>query len=303
MADKEKKSGSNRGLLIVVILLVLTNAATAYLLYSERQENVQLVTANTDLSTEKDALTIELEEMYAKYDSVETDNTEMLAQIEEQKTKIEELLAEAEKHKDDAWIIHKLRKEAATLRDVMKNYLVTIDSLNTVNQQLIKEKAQVQTQLEGQKEANQELNEQNEELAEKVKIGSKLKVVDLISVAQRVKSNTVHRETNRARSTDKIKTCFTIDRNEVSKPGKKDIYIRIIDPDGDVLAYGQTKEYMFTYDGKEGLYTRKEEVMYENEEVDLCYYWDMMSEAKKGKYLVEVYAEDYFMGTTEFSLK
>lgn len=213
------------------------------------------------------------------------------------------MLKEAEKHKDDAWTIHKLRKEAKTLREVMKDYLVTIDSLNTANQELIAQKAEVETKLTQQKTENKELSNKNEELAEKVKIGSKLRVVDLVSFGQRVKNNTVHRETDRAKRVDKIKTCFTIDRNEVTKPGKKDIYLRVIGPDGEVLAYDQNEKYMFTYDGKEGLYTRKEEIMYENEETDMCLYWDMLKEAQEGTYIVEVYAEDYFMGTTTFELK
>lgn len=299
----ESKEKNNRTLIILLILLVITNVASLILFYNERQENIELLTSNTDLTTEKDALTTELEEMLARYDSVSTDNEEMRSQIAAQKEEIEKLLQEAEKHKDDAWIIYKLRKEAKTLREVMKDYLVTIDSLNTANQALIAQKAEVETKLTQQKEQNQELSSQNDELAEKVKIGSKLKVVDLFSLGQRVKSNNIHRETNRARRVDKIKTCFTIDKNEVTKPGKKDIYLRIIGPDGEVLALDQTKDYMFIYDGKEGLYSRMTEIAYENEEMDMCLYWDLEEEALVGKYIVEIYAEDYLMGTTTFELQ
>lgn len=303
MSESEKKQKKSPLMPILLALLFLSNAATLYLLYMERQENVELVTNNTDLNVEKDKLTTDLEAMLLKYDSASTDNEEMMAQIAEQKAEIERLLEEAEKHKDDAWVIYKLRKEATTLRSVMRNYLVTIDSLNTVNQQLVQEKAQVQTQLAGQKQKNTELNEKNEELAEKVKIGSKLKALDLVSLAQRVKSNNVHRETDRAKRTEKIKTCFTIDKNEVIKPGKVEVYLRIVGPDGEVLALDQSQDYMFVYDGKEGLYSRKEEIMYENEEMDLCYYWDVLKEAQPGKYLVEIYAQDYLMGNTSFELK
>ncbi|MDB0002561.1 hypothetical protein N9545_05680 [Salibacteraceae bacterium] len=299
----ENQDNKRRNLIVLVVLLLITNIATLFLFYNERQENVELITENTDITTEKSNLTRELEDMLAQYDSVSTDNEDMLAQISEQKEQIEKMLKEAEKHKDDAWVIYKLRKEASTLRDVMKNYLVTIDSLNTANQELIVQKAEVETKLSKQKEQNTELSDKNDKLAEKVKIGSKLKAVDLISFGQRVKNNTVHRETDRAKRTDKIKTCFTIDKNEVTKPGKKIIYLRIIGPDGGVLSFDQSKEYMFTYDGKEGLYSRKEEIVYEGEETDMCLYWDMVDEALEGKYIVEMYAEDYMMGTTTFQLK
>lgn len=304
MADSthQEKKG-NRGLMFFTIFLLVTNIATLVLYLTQREENKELITNNTDLSTERDKLNSELEEMLAQYDSVSTDNVEMQAHIAEQRAEIEKLLKEAEKHKDDAYIIYKLRKEANQLREIMKDYLVTIDSLNTLNKSLVEQKEQVQQQLNNQKTENKELNKENEELAKKVEIGSKLKVVDLMSVGQRVKNSTVHRETDRAKRVDKIKTCFTIDRNEVTKPGKKDIYLRIVGPDGEVLAYEQSDKYMFTYDGKEGLYSRKEEILYENEELDMCLYWDVLEEPKEGKYIVEIYAEDYMMGTTSFELK
>lgn len=303
MTETKDRSKNNKVLLWLVVLLSLTNVATLYMVFSKHQENVELVVNNTNLEEEQVRLKDELNDMLARYDSVSTDNAEMQAEIAEQRARIEELLKEAEKHKDDAWIIHKLRKEAATLRTVMRNYLKTIDSLNTANQELIAQKAEVETQLSSQKEENKELNQKNEELSEKVKIGSKLRVVDLVSEGQRVKNSTVHRETDRAKRVDKIKTCFTIDKNEVTKPGKKEVYLRIIAPGGEVLAFGQTEEYMFTYEGKEGLYSRKEEILYENEELDMCLYWDVKEELQPGKYIVEVYAEDYLMGTTSFELQ
>ncbi len=303
MSETNTNKGNSKLMLILLVLLLISNGVTAYLLITKHQENVEIVTQNTDLTVEKDNLTRELEDMLAQYDSVQTDNEQYKAEIAEQRAKIEEMLAEAEKHKNDAWTIHKLKKETGTLREIMKSYIVTIDSLNTVNQNLVVAKKQVETQLSTQKEENQELNKTNEQLSEKVKLGSKLRVVDLASSAQRMKSGTVSRETDRAKRVDKIKTCFTIDKNEVSKPGKKWLYLRIITPSGEVLALDQTETYMFTYDGKEGLYTRKEEVLYDNQEVDMCLYWDVTSELSEGKYIVEVYAEDYFMGSTEFTLK
>lgn len=298
-----KENKAKKNLMIVTIFLLCTNIATLFLYLTQREENRELITNNTDLTTEKNTLTQELEDMLAQYDSVSTDNAEMQAQVAEQRAQIEKLLKEAEKHKDDAYIIYKLRKEANQLREIMKDYLVTIDSLNTLNKSLVEQREQVQQQLNNQKSENKELNQENEELAKKVELGSKLKAIDLMAVGQRVKNSTVHRETDRAKRVDKFKTCFTIDRNEVTKPGKKDIYLRIVGPDGEVLAYEQSDEYMFTYDDKEGLYSRKEEVLYENEELDMCLYWDVLEEPKEGKYIVEVYAENYLMGTTSFELK
>jgi hypothetical protein len=303
MSEQKSSQGNSKLMLVLVILLFVSNGVTAYLLITKHQENVEIVTQNTDLTVEKDNLKLELEDMLAEIDAVTTENDEQAAEIAEQRAKIIEMLAEAEKHKNDAWQIHKLKKETGTLREIMKTYIVTIDSLNTVNEGLVVAKKQVESQLSEQKDQNDELNTTNDALSQKVKLGSKLRVLDLVSGGQRMKSGTVSRETTRSKRVDKVKTCFTIDENEVSKPGKKTVYLRIIDPNGEVLALDQSQDYMFTYDGKEGLYSRKEEVMYDNDELDLCLYWDVTAELVEGKYIVEVYAEDYHMGTTEFLLK
>ncbi|MBK6522221.1 MAG: hypothetical protein IPG08_07755, partial [Sphingobacteriaceae bacterium] len=52
-------------------------------------------------------------------------------------------MIEAKKHKGDAYFIAKLKKETETLRAIMQHYVVTIDSLNTLNQNLIVEKKNV----------------------------------------------------------------------------------------------------------------------------------------------------------------
>ena len=121
MADstQQEKKG-NRGLMFFTIFLLVTNIATLVLYLTQREENKELITNNTDLNTERDKLKLELEEMLAQYDSVSTDNAEMQAQIAEQRAEIEKLLKEAEKHKDDAYIIYKLRKEANQLREVIR---------------------------------------------------------------------------------------------------------------------------------------------------------------------------------------
>lgn len=298
-----EKGGKNKVYLLVIILLVLSNGLTAFFMWENGRERDELMSDKQQLSRDKQAVEADLTDMLAQYDTLSTENTELQADIEMQKEKIKELLEQAEKHKNDGYIIYKLRKEAETLREVMKNYLYTIDSLNTANQELIAERNQVQQSLQKQEQANNQLSEKNNDLSDKVRLGARMRAVDFSAVAQRVKSNGTHRETDRANRADKIKVCLTLDKNEVAEAGKKKIYIRIVTPSGSVLADGQDKEHLFDYDGVRGLYSVLRVVQYEKLELPLCFYWEVKDELEAGKYIVEAYHDGAKIGKSELTLK
>ena len=136
-----------------------------------------------------------------------------------------------------------------------------------------------------------------------MKIGQKLQAVFIEAYGQLVKGNTVHKRTDKAKKTDKIKCCFTIGANELTKPGNKDVFLRIIDPSGKVLTPKEDKANMFEFDGVRGLYSVKKEVMYENKDVDVCMYWEVLEELSSGKYIVYAYTDGHEIGVTEFTLK
>jgi len=297
-----KNSGGNvnKILLVLVILLAGLSGYLGWLSFDRSQQIEMMTVENSDLTTEKEGVESELRDMLAQYEEMETNNEELSAELEAEKEKIEELL---QKSKNQNWTIRKLRKEAATLREVLKSYVHTIDSLNTLNQELIVEKGKVEQKLGDEKQRSSQLVEQNKGLSEKVKLGAKLKALDMVAIAQRVKSNGIHRETTRAEKAEKIKCCFTIDQNEVTKPGKKKVFLRIINPKGDVLSLSQDENNMFEYEGVKGLYSVEKEIIYDSEELDVCLYWDVTQSLKAGTYIVEAYADGASMGKSKFTLK
>ena len=77
------------------------------------------------------------------YGNLQTNDKALQAEIDAKKAEITQLLEDAEKHKGDAYIISKLRKETESLRQIMRGYVRTIDSLGTLNKTLIVEKNNV----------------------------------------------------------------------------------------------------------------------------------------------------------------
>jgi hypothetical protein len=297
--DAPKK---NNNVLMIILIAVLAGA-TGYYAYTNSKLNEELTGYQGMYAAseeEKDELIIELEEMASAYDTMAVSNDSLSAELMVEKAKVEELLKEA---KNNRYAIYKLKKEASTLREIMKGYVVTIDSLNTLNVELRAENAEVSRRLDEQKSRNDELSDENRSLAGKVKLGARLNALDLISYGQRVKKSGVHKETNRSDKVMKIKTCLTLSANEVTETGKKWVYVKIFSPDGTVLLGVDGDDTFETHTGGTSMYSAKKEVFYEREELDLCTYWDKSSELQAGDYIIEVYVDGFNIGTTTFRLK
>ncbi len=301
MHPPSNSSNTTQKILIgLIVLSLFGNLYLGFALMESKDQNMALSGQNTELNTEKEEVEDELYSMLAQYDSLEVDNDSIKAELELEKGKVEELI---QKVKSGNWTIYKLKKETESLRKVMKGFVHTIDSLNTANQELMAENQQIRTDLGEERQKSADLNAEKKRLESKVKIGEQLNTVFMESYAQRVKSNTIHKRTEKASKTDKIKTCFTLSENELTKPGKMMIYVRVISPGGQVLTLSDDQNNMFEFEGVRGLYSVKKEVLYENKEVDVCLYWVVDNELKPGKYIVHAYAKDYEIGVTEFTLR
>ncbi|MCB0483407.1 MAG: hypothetical protein KDC37_02480 [Flavobacteriales bacterium] len=285
---------------VVAVVSVIANIILAWMLTQKQTEYVTEVQRVEELSGDKQQLEFELKGMLAQYDSLQTNNDSIMEVLSSERSRVEDLL---KRLKNNDWTISKLKKETETLRRIMKGFVQTIDSLNTANLELRAENQQIRGELGEERTKAEMLNQEKQKLADKVKIGEKLQAVYIEAYAQIVKSNTVHRKTEKARRAEKIKCCFTLNTNELTTNGQKNTYIRIIAPSGKVLTDKEDRSNMFEFDGVRGLYSAKKEINYEGKSLDVCLYWDVTTELEVGKYIVYAYCENYEVGATEFVLK
>lgn len=295
----EKKDKSNKVLIALLTLSILANVGLMFMLMDEKGRTEQLSGENIEITSEKDNLEMELNDMLAQYDSLSSDNDTLNEQLAGERSRVEELI---KKVKSGNWTIYKLKKETESLRKIMKGFVHTIDSLNTANIELKAENQNIKGELGKERDKSTLLESEKSKLAEKVKIGERLQAVFIESYGQKVKNNNIHKRTEKAKSVEKIKTCVTIGENDLAKKGKKIVYVRIIGPSGKVLTLSEDKTNMFEFDGVRGLYSVKKEINYENQEIDVCLYWDVKTNVTSGKYIVYTYADNHEIGSTEFIL-
>jgi len=301
----DNADSNSRKLLIAVIILAITTVVLGILVFTKSQTVQVKEGAISGLKVEKLQLQNDLQDMLIQYDTVTVANEQLSAEITAQQEQIREMLKEIEKHKDDAYIISKLKKEAATLRDIMKGYLVTIDSLNTMNQDLIRDNEYLAEELTEAKTKTKELESTKENLENIVATGSILQTLNMSAVGLRMRNNGTQKETNRANKTEMIRTCAKIGENRITSSGRKTIYLRIISQDGVVLQPEMSEDQSFDFEGVSGKYTVKRTFDYANEATDVCVFFNVPEETEisEGNYIVEMYEGGALIGKADFDLK
>jgi hypothetical protein len=305
MTGENQDKRRRKGLILWIFLgvLVVTNGITLWLLLQEKKEVVREKVVIQKVSAERDNLSDELAGLQKEYETLQTNDIALQKEIEEKKIHIAELMKEAAKHKDDAYIIAKLKKEAKTLREIMIHYVHTIDSLNTLNQTLVAEKKTVLRQLDVEKEKQATLVKEKDELKSTIAKGSVLTCFNISAKGVAFKrGGTKEVETGKARKTEKIKVSFTLGENKIAKPGEKTVFVRIMTPDGKEMAKNYDEGYKFAFNRSVGYYAGKQTLNYANTEITGVTYCEGQGEYVPGNYILEVVCDGVVVGSTNFKL-
>ena len=296
---KKRKTNPVMILLIFIIVILLGGiGALGYLFYQQTQKTDKLITELTSVNDEKTEVEEEYKDLLAEYETITTDNDSLQQELEKKKEEIKEVLEELKTTKNiSRYKINQYKAELGTLRDIMKSYITQIDSLNTLNQNLIAENTEVKTNYKKVKEEKEGLEKKTEELSEKVDKGSTI-LVDKITVYPLNKKSKVKTKVDKI---EKIKVCFTLRKNLIAEAGKKPVYIRIARPDNLVLASSESD--LFNYQGEEIVFTSKRLVKYENKDVEMCIFWKKNQELIAGTYYIDIFLDGKNIGTSSFELE
>lgn len=299
---------STRTYQIIIGVMMLLLIFLGWKAFSNKGTIDQQTTEIVDLNTQKQDLREDLQGMLDEYNAITVENDSLNADILMEKQKIEELLANVDKLKSTdknlRWEIDKLKKENGTLRNIMRGYLVQIDSLQQSNITLNEENIEISGKLVTVSSEKEILAKEAEAKDNVIKQGSVLQALNLNSVPIRLRNNGSQVETSKASRAEKIKTCCTLYENRIAAAGQKDIYVRIISPDGAVLADAKNPNATFSFKGVSGKYSAKRVIDYQNKTLEgVCVFYDITSEIATGLYVVEFYDEDAMIGKTEFELR
>jgi len=285
----EKKSAPI-GMIAVSIILA---AVLIFLVVKYIDQKNRMIEMETVLTQEKDSLAHELRLMVASYDTLKSNNDTLNSNLEKEKKRIIQLLSV---NASNVQLIKKYRSEITTMRNIMKSYIVQIDSLNTRNKLLVEENTQITQQYTQVQNTNVELEKVKEELNSKVEIASIIQAKNIAAVAL----NKKRKETSRLALLDKLRICFTLRENPIAKAGVKEVFMRVLRPDSLIIT--SSPDNLFDYRGNKLIYSANRSADYLNQDIEMCIFLDNTGDFIPGNYSVELYLDDNIIGRTTFML-
>lgn len=251
-----------------------------------------------DLTLEKEELTAQMIDLQNDYANLSSDYDNINSQLDSSREEVSQLIERIQK--TEATNRSKMRqyeRELGTLRSIMRNYIVQIDSLNDVNKRLTAEATAARRDAAESRRISEELNRTVEELTDQVASGSVIKARGLRVEAY----NRSDKVTDRSSRVVRLLTTLSLLENDLAPKGPVRVYIRVTDPEGALLT--NSVQRSFTYDGETILCSASREVDYEGKELELGIYLNDIPEYVKGVYTVEAYTDQAMLGTTELLLR
>ena len=282
-------------LIVLGVLLIGGIAFLAFRLEKQQQENKEMQEL---AALDKKEMENEYQQFANQYSEMKTQisNDSIVAQLTAEQEKTQKLLDELRQVKStDAREIARLKKELATVRAVLRSYVLEIDSLNRLNQNLKDENTRVRGQYEEATKRIEGLNTERASLSEKVAIAAQL---DATGIKMSLKSK-------RGKDTDKVKKCktvqvsFTIAKNVTAHNGMKTFYVRITTPTGAVLGNGGS----FSYENRTLQCSMKKTAEYTGQETSIVTFWNVSQTLIEGAYNVSIFADGNMIGSRTFNFE
>ena len=295
--NQDKLKAKTRRNNIIVIALSVILVAVVVLYFLQNREHTSIL---NELRTEKDSIQLELSDLMVVYDSLKTENDTINEQLMYAQTKVKDLLLEVEQTKKISYQkISDYQNQVNTLRGIMRDFVVQIDSLNRRNEQLMAENREVKEQYKQVEAEKQQLSQAKQQLERQVQRAAMLGVRDLVAEPL----NTRSKETRYASRAEKIRIYFVLTENVTAKRGPKSVYARIMRPDQLLLL--KSDDNVFQFEDLKIPYSAMREVVYEGQDLPVAIFWDNSNEPEmmEGEYTVDIFADGNNIGTTTFSLR
>lgn len=278
-------------IVIASVIVIILCGCVGYLIYSLNEKSAEHDEMVKLAEMDKREMENEYAQFAKQYNEMKTqiNNDSLIAQLDKEQQRTEELLAELKRVKStDAAEIARLKKELATVRAIMRGYILEIDSLNRLNQALTTENQQIKAQYSEAQTHISSLQSEKESLSDKVAIASQLDATGISMAAK----NKRGKNARKIKDAKQLVVNFTIAKNITASTGMKSIYVRILKPTNEVLTNGGT----FPYENKNLEYSMKRDIEYTGDAQNVTLYWDVNEFLSAGTYRISIFADGNNIG-------
>ncbi len=288
----------NKKTIIPIIIVILLLAGGVVWLYVDLNRQKEENKAMQELAAlDKKEMENEYQQFADQYSEMKTqiNNDSIVAQLTQEQERTQQLLKELKETKSsDAREIARLKKELATVRAVLRSYVMQIDSLNRLNQNLTEENTRIKGQYEQANKQIEGLSSEKQSLSEQVAIAAQLDAIN-ISLTQLDKHQKATKKLKKAKL---LQLTFALAKNVTAASGMKTVYVRINTPTGALLGGGDT----FQYENRSLQSTMKKTVEYGGKETPMTLYYNINQALEGGTYRVSIFADGNMIGNKSFTL-
>ena len=244
----------------------------------------------------------EMENQYAEFavqyaelkQTVKNDSLANLLDIEQKRA--EKLLKELKNVKATSSAeILRLKKELATVRAVLKDYIRQVDSLQRLNIALVSERDKALAEAERTRKENTAISEVRAQLEEKVGIAAQLNATGITLTP--LKKN--GKEAKRCKDIKTFSIDFTVTRNVTASTGNRMAYVRLMKPNNQLASpSGQ-----FMYEDRNIDYSAAKAIEYDGQERKLQMYVPIQEYLTPGTYYAYIFIDGQMIGSGSIEIK
>jgi peptidoglycan hydrolase CwlO-like protein len=298
----EEKERKRRPIIYwIIILILIFLCLSLFIRQNQIADTYKATQAQLDsVKTDRTALQNDFDAASAKIDQLVTDNAKLDSTLETDRNEIIDLQKK---------IRSLLSNKKASGADLVKAREM-INSLNTKTSQYEARIAELEKENTILTNKNAVLiQERDSTVTQNIalkKIASVLHASNMRLEAINKTRKGREKETSRARKADLIRIVFDIDENRVVENGNKQVYIRMVGPDGEVLSSPLNGSgLMVTAKGDQVKYSIMKEVALQKAQTvkDIIVVWQLVGVYGRGNYLFEIYSEGYKIGSGDVRLR
>ena len=305
-SEHEKSSPKYQGKNLVLIVLVLLVLISGVKLVTDHQKQTEKSAVILQLTTENEGLT-------ARLDSVETELVLRIKELQLLGADVRELqllrnqLAEEKKSTSQrtAAEMETLNQKIASLGTLLVQKDREIKQLQSSNDALLNENAELKTAQASLVEEMASVNQEKAGLAEKVAEAAKLKAsfVRISAVNARGKEVVEASKIYKGRQMKAVKVVLTLTENTLAEKGMRTVYLQLLGPTKQPIFDVAKGSGTFLVSGEEQFYTSKQEVLYDNQEQALIFLFEKGSAFSLGKHEVKLFIDNYAIPGGSFTIQ
>lgn len=292
-----------KNFIIITVTAVIIAALGIAVIYFVRQAKLK----DAEMAEVVEQMNFEKQEVEKEYSNINQEfsgytsnikNDSLVKLLDNQKTKVQQLLDELRVTKStNARRIAQLKKELATVRQVMIQYVNQIDSLNSANKMLRTENVEVHKKYQAATQTVQQLSKDKESLNQVVTRASILEVINFSM--KPLTSN--GKKPGWFSRTANLQFNYTIAKNVTAQPGEKRVYLRITRPDEDVLTTSPGN--VFQFENKNIVYSVAKSFEFTGDAKTDVLYWKIGEILPKGTYRAEFFIDGNRVGNFSFKFE